>query len=1281
MLRYPISSYYASNRKALTNHLRNYHGEVSYSGIRDFLNPVDVNYLDNVQPGLYKTTAIPKEVRKAMFDATNIQPGFYKTKSIPKDVRKAMFDATNIQPGFYKTKSIPKEVRREMYDATNIQPGFYKTTAVPHEVRKQKYDKTKLARTQIDNALKVIKSIKNGKSVQKLISFDVGSFDSANIDYFHEHIGEVFMQLLNTITENQQWMCNYVFEGKVKTTPLNSIYAGNLLHQMVSENFISEVEAENSRILEADYDFFLTNIRSLTKLSFYDIDKYDHITMRDIRRNDIKNITDEELFKGNSTYKLALKRGDTELIDTLRKDLLKARNGGTQYRTRDGKFWRYTVNIPINLERYQIFDRVDKDTAKLMTSDNCLIYACIKAGVDADIIDHMREIIRVRAFPQSKLQTIANETSIVFTVTVVDINSETTAKNKKFTYKPKTITTDGSYTDIDAVPLYNVNLVLIDGHYMLNENINVSTFFIQHYEDIVKTCKDWTLARMMKVDKVVDGVYRINNSKNTSLTLVIKALFKYNRFTPITIGDIVTYSSPIYKERLEKIIKLEYDEKRCCRLKVQQKTKSKTGISQSNKSNKTKYEHVVYADFECSTDGIHQAFNICYESADGTMKGSFWGQDCAKHFLAALKDNTMVYFHNLTYDINFIMNELSEIIGTPIIKGSRTMMIEGKYKGHHLCFKDSYTVISKPLKMFPAMFNLETGPKEVFPYNYYTSSLLTSNNVVGNIKEASEHVSDKETFINNINSIPLCKIDKNHFDLEVYSKYYCEQDVRILKEGFERFRSDLLKEFNLDAYDFVSICSIANKYFEHNVYYKNGNLYDLSNTPREFISRCVQGGRCMLANNTKQIELTDEQIVDFDAVSLYPSAIARLYCVEGKPKVLTKKMLNTEYLLEHLFDDDQEYGTKDKFISSFYVEVRIKSIGINRDFPLVVVDKEFNKDLDVPRSSNNCCTMYVDHIGFQDLIQFQKCEMEVVRGYYYNGNRDHTIRTEVKKLFELRLKYKKEGNPLQEVIKLILNSIYGKTILKPIETKVKFIKDKDAVRFLRKNYNSIVELEPLYNSNTTMFKQLKSIVRHFNFCPLGVNILSMSKRIMNEVFTTAEDAGMHVFYQDTDSGHYYAKDIPVLQKVFSEKYHRELIGKNLGQFHSDFAEIDNGHQSTASKSIFVGKKTYIDQLTNDINSVAFHIRTKGVKQDVIAIKANELFPNAIPVNYNEASGLFVPEYVADSKQYSVMELFKSMYNGDAIEFDLCAGKNPCFEHKNNFTITTKRSFIRKLQFK
>ena len=42
---------------------------------------------------------------------------------------------------------------------------------------------------------------------------------------------------------------------------------------------------------------------------------------------------------------------------------------------------------------------------------------------------------------------------------------------------------------------------------------------------------------------------------------------------------------------------------------------------------------------------------------------------------------------------------------------------------------------------------------------------------------------------------------------------------------------------------------------------------------------------------------------------------------------------------------------------------------------------------------------------------------------------------------------------------------------------------------------------------------------HFNYVHCGVDILSMSKRIVNKVFSFADDLGIKIYYQDTDNIH------------------------------------------------------------------------------------------------------------------------------------------------------------------
>ena len=697
------------------------------------------------------------------------------------------------------------------------------------------------------------------------------------------------------------------------------------------------------------------------------------------------------------------------------------------------------------------------------------------------------------------------------------------------------------------------------------------------------------------------------------------------------------------------------------------------------------YEHVCFFDFEAATDtSPHTAYCVSYD-LDNVLH-SFYGTDCAHRFLESLPDKTLCIAHNITYDFSFIVDILTVIYQNPIIKNGRVLQLQGAYKVlvyednkwvdklNHLTFKDSFAIISKPLRCFPQMFQLDSGRKEVFPYQFYNSHNIETP--YGSISEALEFIpdNDKQTFLNNLQDLHCIHDDK--FDMITYATYYCNQDVRILKQGFETFRKLLLQQFNLDAYNFVSISSIANKYMELNCYFKNGNLYDLANTPREFISRCISGGRCMLSDNKKSFN-TIHPIVDFDAVSLYPSAIHRLYLLEGIPHVLTQQMLNTNFLLSHLFADEQQAPTPERFISGFFIEARILHVGIKRHFPLIVWNHDFNGEPEHERSTNDNCLMYMDHVTFQDLITYQHCIIEPIRGYYYSDKRDDSVREVISHLFNLRLKYKVENNPLQEIVKLMLNSIYGKTILKPINEKYKFVPTNQLDKYIRDRYNYIKEITGTNGARRAIAKEVKPFNKHFAFVPFGVMVLSMSKRIMNEVIYTAEDLNIPVYYQDTDSIHIHQCNLNKLAEEFKRRYGRELIGKQLGQFHSDFQSFGSTDEMPiATRSCFCAKKTYIDQLQNSKGEVAFHIRLKGVPSDVIVKKANQLHPEDIQCEYCDGLAYPIPS-ASNNEEYSIFHLYKDLYDGQTIAFDLCESSHPSFEFKD-FHVNTRQHFIREI---
>ena len=114
-----------------------------------------------------------------------------------------------------------------------------------------------------------------------------------------------------------------------------------------------------------------------------------------------------------------------------------------------------------------------------------------------------------------------------------------------------------------------------------------------------------------------------------------------------------------------------------------------------------------------------------------------------------------------------------------------------------------------------------------------------------------------------------------------------------------------------------------------------------------------------------------------------------------------------------------------------------------------------------------------------------------------------------------------------------MNSMYGKTIIKPIETDT-ITKDSqhDFEQYVSLNYNysgSVLEVNGRYYIKTD-----KSGMSHYNYVHAGVDILSMSKRIMNKVFEVSNDCGVKIYYQDTESIHLSYDDIDKIVNRYKE---------------------------------------------------------------------------------------------------------------------------------------------------
>jgi len=894
-----------------------------------------------------------------------------------------------------------------------------------------------------------------------------------------------------------------------------------------------------------------------------------------------------------------------------------------------GGFFKYYNSTAIDLTDYQIYDNKQD-----VYSENCFVYALIKSEILTETeINSIRFMCCGMYVPCNKITEVCDK----FNLTIrVKINSTNHIVKK--------------YGKGERI----INIGLIDKHYFAIKTIPYTLYSIKHYEEL-KEKEKWN--EFIKKDER-------NKDRYTDSFQAIKYMFenKEKYFIDMPYCDMLDTQ---YASEVDEITDLTYLDIDIQPNKVYEKKINGNLINTYNygKQVQLKFE-LVYFDFETITEGEnHSAYLVCNSETE-----TKYGANCGKLMLydlcnkfGATTEVLILIAHNAGYDYRFIMKHL--ILDSETTSGKRLLQSTGKFcygkdKFMKIIIKDSLSISSMSLDKWGKAMKVPSE-KQIMPYDLYTAKNVNSifidkaickSACIDEYKkkkycegiETTEEEATKfyDKFLENANKWGCIKDDK--INIIAYSKYYCTMDINVLKECYTKMRAICLNTFDIDILDCMSSSQLAQRFMEINGVFED--VYMLSSTPREYIMKCIEGGRVMCADNEKHsIAL---KVADFDAVSLYPSAMDRLGgYLKGKPKVLQN--LNYESL---------------KNYDGYFVQINVKTINTPRSFSLMSDKNEDGIrvfDNELPKK------MYVCKQKLEDLIEFQGITFDIIDGYYYDEGRNYKLRDVIRFAFNERIKLKAEGNPLQEVYKLIMNGAYGKTLQSAYDEKIIFIYGEQKLQdYVSKNYNSIdnyIEFsDPNDEYKKYRVKLIKPINSVFNNVPCGVEVLGMSKRIMNEVMCLAEDNEMKIYYQDTDSMHIEDRHIEPLSKLYEEKYGRTLIGKNMGQFHSDFSSDKIKKDIIAVKSLFLGKKCYIDVLEGEDENgnivQDYHIRMKGVND--IAIKYYCLTNNINPY-----------------------ELYKKLYEGNKIKLDLTAGGNKCsFEFNKDYSITSNSSFIREISF-
>ena len=936
--------------------------------------------------------------------------------------------------------------------------------------------------------------------------------------------------------------------------------------------------------------------------------------------------------------------------------------------TNTGSFFKYYHNTDLNLEEFGIY------TQETTYEENCFVQSLISAGVDDLIIKGIRSMVsngdgkgNGKYIPTRKFTEVGNKFNLYFRI-------KKNLKDRSQLYGDKNGTV--------------INIGLIDKHYFNIKTVPITSYALEHYEEL-KHIKDYHKIIKKNLDKSNDKYknsfdvinHMFDNKDRYLKEIPFEDLIKTQYFTPSTEINDLTYHDTNVKQFLIKDDYIEDDDEFEAVNGYRRKKKQLPIIN-------------VFCDFEALTDeDVHKPYMVCSSERD------FIGYDCAKQLLYYLwkeyrtTHRVKLIAHNAGYDFKFLQKHLTM---TKIIeRGNFLLQATGLFHGKagqplELIIQDSYSLIPMALKKFKDCFDIEMG-KDILPYNLYTR--ININKRYMKLLDIIPYL-NKQVRCNNLDREPTdddyynykkdfitncvkwnCMTDEV-IDIIEYSYQYCKIDVKVLEQGYDKFNV-MLNVLNMNLDDYMSSAQLANNYMEKNDVFDG--CYKLSGTPREFIMKCMVGGRTMCKENQKQ--LVDAILDDFDAVSLYPSAMERLGgYLKGVPNVLKDNQLDYEFLKKQ---------------DGYFVKIIITKVNKPRKFAL----SSYKNEKGVRVFSNELKNyVHVGKIGLEDLIKFQDIEYEIVSGYYYNQGRNPKLKKVIRHLFQQRLDMKEEENPIEFIYKLIMNSAYGKTLLKPYEEDITF-KDSDTIdKYVDKNYNMMKYYQELECEEGKTIKHYKCVMEksindHFNFVHLGVEVLEMSKRIMNEVMCLAEDNDMDIYYQDTDSIHIKSCDIQKLSALYFKEYGRNLIGEDMGQFHTDFSSKiitgntyknkDTGEVITknmtkdevkvwlndnkrwkkdpiihSKMSIFLGKKCYIDWLFG-VDTLGkyvedYHIRMKGVPNDSIKYKAKE-------------------------EERNLMDIYQKLHDGKKEEFDLCCGGDKIrFKSNKNYTISTREKFSREL---
>ena len=532
-------------------------------------------------------------------------------------------------------------------------------------------------------------------------------------------------------------------------------------------------------------------------------------------------------------------------------------------------------------------------------------------------------------------------------------------------------------------------------------------------------------------------------------------------------------------------------------------------------------------------------------------------------YIQTIPTKSIIYFHNLNYDVNFILSHLNKMkfkqctankrSGKPDISNGYSIIASGEGSFYQLTirFDKNYVFIRDSLKLMNGKLKKIAKdlkiPEEYYkidePQDFYTKARPLPYTMTDEEKKylyndcmALAHILQHCVDMGLTN-----KLTAAGFALDQFKTIFMLQDNPNADESKPLFFRDkdnhyrrffpVLESGDKEGYIYfykynkeIKLHKIKNKYFDKNKKeYKEEDVIKRY-APDKFGRLAYKGGFCFV--NTDE-SVKKKHLYVYDVNSMYPAQMLGVTDANGK-KHGGEFPFGKAYYFEKIIPEDNLYIVHIKAMFKVknghipFIQLKGNSMFLENEY---VRDSDGVQDLWLTS---------VDYELFHD--QYNVEYEEIIDGYYF-ASRTDIFRDYINKFYEMKKQGKKDKNPtLTALAKICLNSLYGKFGTRPHMPNPQVFFDEDNIMHLMTSDDDISDNEGEY-------------------IPVACFVTAYAR---DYIVRSAQANYKHFLYSDTDSMH---MDAPA-KGIWIDPY-------ELGAWDCEADDIIQGR--------YIRQKTYVEQ--------------------------------------------------------------------------------------------------------